>query len=565
MANFPDIKCILLKKLTGAAYNREKPISDFFAELRRRRVIRVIVLYAIAGWVVIEVTSTVLPGLNLPDWTTTLVILLVALGFVIAVMLAWAFDIGPGGLQRTSPVTDTTTASAEAPGAGGVDKALHKPAATADSGKRKSIAVLPFVNMSGDAENEYFSDGIAEEILNLLVKLPQLKVASRTSSFIFKGKEANIPTVASELGVDTVLEGSVRRAGERVRITAQLIEADSDSHLWSETYDREMNDVFAIQDEIAQSIVDALEVTLSPKERRSIQYVATSNAQAFDFYLRGKSYMYTMTRRDYEHAIRMFEQAISVDAKFALAYAGIADAYSHLYRYADASSENVRKSVEASEKAIALDPDAAEPHASRGLSLFISGQFEAAKREFELAIKMNPNLFDAYYYYGLACSSNSDFENAEKMYLKAMEVNPADYQSPLFLAQAYTSMGRKHDEMRVRLGALETIQRHLEMNPHDTRALYFGAQNLVLVGENEKGVELAERALGQDQDEPVVLYNVACFYALQGDPDRSIELLTKAVDEGWGDREWLETDSDLDTLRGDDRFRTLLDRIEQAK
>jgi adenylate cyclase len=324
-----------------------------------------------------------------------------------------------------------------------------------------------------------------------------------------------------------------------------------------------MDDVFAIQDEIAQSIVDALEVTLTPKERRSIQYVATSNAQAFDFYLRGKSYMYTMTRRDYEHAIRMFEQAISVDAKFALAYAGIADAYSHLYRYADASNKNVRKSVEASEKAIALDPDAAEPHASRGLSLFISGQFEAAKQEFELAIKLNPNLFDAYYYYGLACSSNSDFENAEKMYLKAMEVNPADYQSPLFLAQAYTSMGRKHDEMRVRLGALETIQRHLEMNPHDTRALYFGAQNLVLVGENEKGVELAERALGQDQDEPVVLYNVACFYALQGDPDRSIELLTKAVDEGWGDREWLETDSDLDTLRDDDRFKALLARIEQ--
>jgi len=541
--------------------NRERFISDFFAELRRRRVIRVIVLYAIAGWIVIEVTSTVLPGLNLPDWTTTLVILLVALGFVIAIMLAWAFDIGPGGIQRT-PAVPTAEAVTEAAPADEPAKAVQEtPAKASTQSKRKSIAVLPFVNMSGDTENEYFSDGISEEILNLLVKLPQLKVASRTSAFIFKGKEASIPTVATELGVDTVLEGSVRRAGDRVRITAQLIEADSDSHLWSETYDREMNDVFAIQDEIAQNIVDALEVTLSPKERRSIQYVATSNAQAFDFYLRGRSFMYTMTRRDYEHAIRMFEQAISVDAKFAQAYAGIADAYSHLYRYADASKENVRKSVEASEKAIALDPDAAEPHASRGLSLFINGQFEAAKAEFEVAIKLNPNLFDAYYYYGLACSSNSDFETAEKMYLKAMEVNPADYQSPLFLAQAYTSLGRKHDEMRVRLGALETIQRHLEMNPHDTRALYFGAQNLVLVGENEKGVELAERALGQDQDEPVVLYNVACFYALQGDPDRSIDLLTKAVDEGWGDREWLETDSDLDSLRDIARFKFLLNRI----
>jgi len=478
-------------------------------------------------------------------------------------MLAWAFDIGPGGIQRTPAIAAAKVDPETLPPVVSKQVPMVPETASPETGGRKSIAVLPFVNMSGDAENEYFSDGIAEEILNLLVKLPQLKVASRTSSFIFKGKEVNIPTVARELGVDTVLEGSVRRAGERVRITAQLIDSRSDSHLWSETYDREMKDVFAIQDDIAQSIVNALKVTLSPKERRSIQYVATSDARAFDFYLRGRNYMYTMTRRDYEHAIRMFEQAISVDAKYALAYAGIADAYSHLYRYADATQKNVRKSIEASEKAIVLDPDSGEAHASRGLSLFINGQFDMAKKEFGRAIELNPNLFDAYYYYGLACSSNSDFETAEKMYLKAMEVNPADYQSPLFLAQAYTSLGRKHDEMRVRLGALETIQRHLEMNPHDTRALYFGAQNLVLVGENEKGKELAERALGQDQDEPVVLYNVACFYALQGNPDRCIELLTKAIDEGWGDREWLETDSDLNTVRGDDRFKALLTRIGQ--
>jgi len=549
----------------GSGQERENLISNFIAELRRRRVFRVIVLYAIAGWIVIEVTSTVLPGLNLPDWTTTLVILLVALGFVIAIMLAWAFDIGPGGIHRTPAMGEEKTEPEAVKAAAPKAAAVETGKAFADTRERKSIAVLPFVNMSGDAENEYFSDGIAEEILNLLVKLPQLKVASRTSSFIFKGKSASIPTVAAELGVNTVLEGSVRRAGDRVRITAQLIEASTDSHLWSETYDREMKDVFAIQDDIAQSIVNALEVTLSPKERRSIQYVATSDARAFDFYLRGKNYMSTMTRRDYEHAIRMFEQAINVDAKYALAYAGLADAYSHLYRYADATQKNVRKSVEASEKAIALDPDSGEAHASRGLSLFIGGQFEEAKNEFARAIDLNPNLFDAYYYYGLACSSNADFETAEKMYLKAMEVNPADYQSALFLAQAYTSMGRKHDEMRVRLGALDTIQRHLEMNPHDTRALYFGAQNLALIGENEKALELAERALGQDRDEPVVLYNVACFYALQGDHDKCIELLTRAIDQGWGDKEWLETDSDLDALRKDERFRALLTRIDQEK
>jgi len=535
--------------------------AAFWAELKRRRVVRVIVLYAIGGWLVIEVTSTVSPNLNLPDWTVKLVTILVALGFVIAIVLAWAFDIGPSGVHRTASADDAGVDSRQSVGASTVsveagDKDREHPAETDE---RKSIAVLPFVNLSGDVENEYFSDGISEEILNLMVKLPQLRVASRTSSFMFKGKEASIPTVAREIGVDTVLEGSVRRAGDRVRITAQLIDSRTDSHLWSETYDREMEDVFAIQDDIAQSIADALEMTLSPKERRAIQNVATADAKAYDFYLRGRNYMYTMTQRDYEYAIRMFEQAIDLDVKYALAYAGLADAYSHMFRYADGSKKNAEKAKEASEKAISLDPDSSEARASRGLAMFINEGYAEAEREFEKAIELNPNLFEAYYYFALAHSSQGEFEKAADMYLKAMDVNPADYQSPIFLAQAYASLGRRHEEMKSRLAALDLIQRHLEMNPHDTRALYVGANTLCNVGEMERGMELAERALGQDDNEPVVLYNVACFYAMKGDPDRSLELLARAVERGWGDRAWLETDSDLDALREDQRFVALLE------
>lgn len=536
-------------------------LGAFWTELKRRRVIRVVVLYAIAGWVVIEVASTLLPNLNLPEWSVKLVTVLVVLGFVIALMLAWAFDIGPGGVRRTPEVhaagdvvgrevhADTSPAGSTA----------WRPAAKTDA--RKTIAVLPFVNMSGDSENEYFSDGISEEILNLMVKLPQLRVASRTSSFIFKGKNVNIPTVARELGVDTVLEGSVRRAGDRVRITAQLIDAETDSHLWSETYDREMKDVFDIQDDIARSIIAAMEMTLTPKERRAIQNVATSDARAYDYYLRGRSYMYTMTRADYEHAIRMYQQAIDLDPKYALAYAGIADAYSHLFRYADGSRSNAEKALEVSEKAVALDPDSSEARASRGLAMFINEEYVEAEREFEKARELNPNLYEAYYYSGLAYSSQGEFEKAVDMYTKAKEVNPADYQATIFLAQAFASLGRRHDEMRARLSSLDLIQRHLEMNPHDTRALYVGANQLCNVGELEKGRELAERALGQDENEPIVLYNVACFFAMQGDPERSLELLTRAVERGWGDRAWLETDSDLDSLREDERFKRLLDKI----
>jgi adenylate cyclase len=544
--------------------------GGLWSELKRRRVIRVVVLYAIAGWIVIEVASTVLPNLNLPAWSVTLITTLVVLGFVIAVMLAWAFDTGPGGVQRTGPGEAPAEQANPVPEAA-VEPAPvpeTKPKETAESSSparpdhRKSIAVLPFVNMSGDAENEYFSDGISEEILNLLVKLPQLRVASRTSSFIFKGKEMSIPAVAKELGVSTVLEGSVRKSGDRVRITAQLIDVATDSHLWSETYDREMKDVFAIQDDIAQSIADALEMTLSPKERRAIQYVATSDPQAYDFYLRGRSYMYTMTRRDYEYAIRMFRRAAELDAKYALAYAGVADAYSHLYRYADASKENVQKALEASARAIQLDPDSAEARASRGLAMFISEEYEEAQREFSRAIELNPNLFEAYYYFGLAYSSQGEFEQALEMYKKAMEVNPADYQSVIFLAQAYASLGRRHEEMKARLASLDVIQKHLEINPHDTRALYVGANQYCNVGEMDKGLEMAERALGPDEKEPVVLYNVACFYAMKGDSDRAMELLQRAVENGWGDRAWLETDSDLDSLRDDQRFQGLIERLD---
>jgi adenylate cyclase len=346
-----------------------------------------------------------------------------------------------------------------------------------------------------------------------------------------------------------------------VRITAQLIEADSDSHLWSETYDREMKDVFAIQDDIAQSIVKALQVTLSPQERRAMQSVATTDPEAYDYYLRGRNYMYSMARRDYEHAIRMFDQAIKLDSKYALAYAGLADAYSHMYRYVEATADNVEKANRASEQAVVLDRDSAEAHASRGLALFISERYDEAEAEFEIAVARNPNLFEAWYYYGLASSSQGRVEKAAELYTKASEVNPADFQVPMFLAMAYASLGRKQDEMRVRLGALGTLERHLKLNPHDTRAIYFAAQNLYRIGEKDKAVAMAEQAMQQGMNEPVVLYNVACFYTGMGDTQRAIDLLEQAVDQGWGDRAWMENDSDLVSLHDDPRFQRLLARI----
>jgi len=533
-------------------------------------------LYAIAGWIVIEVSATVLPGLNLPDWTTTMVILLVALGFILAVGLAWAFDIGPEGIERTppsgeqAPVPVAPTPPATTPEAAPVPaepvpapvpKAVSSPVAAAPDEDRRSIAVLPFVNMSGDPENEYFSDGIAEEILNLLVKLPQLRVASRTSSFKFKGEKVDIPEVAQKLGVSTLLEGSVRRAGDRVRITAQLIEVGTDSHLWSETYDREMRNVFAIQDDIARSIVAALEVKLTPRDRRALQYVATSDAKAYDYYLRGRRFFYEFTRRQFHNAIRMFRKAIEQDPNFALAYAGMADAYSLLYQWADSSEENIGKANEASIKAITLDPDCAEANAARGTALAISGKHDEAERAFENAILLNPSLYEPYYFYGRDCMSQGKFEKAARLFNEACRINPDDYQAPSFLSMAYAELGRRSEQMEATRQTLERAEKHVDLHPDDGRALAFGAYALVELDQTDRAREWAKRALEADKDEPAIIYNVACMYAQLEEVDEAITLLERSISQGYGHRAWLEHDSDLAPLRGHPRFQALLDRM----
>ncbi|MGD8578205.1 MAG: tetratricopeptide repeat protein [Lysobacterales bacterium] len=538
--------------------------------MRRRRVFRVIALYAIAGWIVIEVSSTVLPGLNLPDWAPKLVIVLVALGFILAVGLAWAFDIGPQGIERT-PSTEPKSPAPEpaapvnspANAAEPIVTEEAAPAAKASkTDERRSIAVLPFLNLSGDAENEYFSDGIAEEILNLLVKLPQLRVASRTSSFMFKGEKVNIPEVARKLGVNTLLEGSVRRAGDRVRITAQLIEVGTDSHLWSETYDRELKDVFAIQDDIARSIVAALEVKLTPRDRRALQSVATSDAKAYDYYLRGRQYFYKFTRQQFHNAILMFRKAIEQDPNYALAYAGMADAYSLLYQWADSSEENIGKASEASIKAITLDPDSAEANAARGTALAISGKHSEAERAFENSILLNPSLFEPYYFYGRDCLGQGKFEKAARLFNEACKVGPDDYQAPSFLSMAYAELGRKKEQMEATKLTLACAERHVDMHPDDGRALTFGAYALVELGQTERAREWARRAIEADKDEPAIIYNVACTYSLLGEIDEAFALLDRAVEQGYGHRAWLEHDSDLAPLRNDPRFAALLERLD---
>ncbi len=268
----------------------QSSITRFYRELKRRKVIRVAIVYTIVVWLIVEVASVMFPGLLLPEWSVRLVIALAIIGFPIALVLAWAVELTPEGIKADTDFSEETTPQIVPLALPNQEDSRQEDDRLKDDGRR-SVAVLPFLNLSNDPENEYFSDGMSEEVLNLLCKLPQLTVASRTSSFSFKGKDVDLGTVAKKLRVDVILEGSVRRAGDNVRITAQLIDGRSDRHLWSETYDRELKDVFAVQDEIARNIVSALELSLTPEQQRSIQKQAmTVDMDAYDFYLRGRYY-----------------------------------------------------------------------------------------------------------------------------------------------------------------------------------------------------------------------------------------------------------------------------------
>ena len=425
----------------------------------------------------------------------------------------------------------------------------------------KSIAVLAFVNMSNDPENEFFSDGIAEEIINALTKVKALRVASRTSAFAFKGKNEDIGEVGRKLKVNTVLEGSVRKAGNRLRVTAQLINVADGYHLWSERYDRQLEDVFEIQDQIAENIVRALRVVLGEDEKRALEKTPTENVQAYEYYLRGRQIQHQLRRSALQYARRMFERAIEIDPNFARAHAGIADCCSFLYIYGDASKANLEAANTSSQRALELDPSSAEAHTSRALALTLHRRYQEARVEFEAALRLNPMLYEAHYFYGRACVTEGKFEEAVSHYRDAWRVRPEDYQAIFLSADPLATLGRHDEVLEAARQAIKLADAHLELNPDDARAWYLSGAALMRLGRPEEAMERARRASAIDPEDAGVLYNVACIYALAAASSEALDYLDKAIQNGFGQREWLENDSSLDSIRGEPRFQALLRKL----
>ena len=422
----------------------------------------------------------------------------------------------------------------------------------------KTIAVLPFSNLSADPDNEYFSDGITEEITNALTKIRSMRVASRTSAFVHKGSDLDVREIGLTLGVDHVLEGSVRREGDRIRLTAQLVTVEDGCHLWSDRYDRELQDVFAIQDELSQSIVQALRVALSEEEREAMSRVPTEDVQAYDYYLRGRQFFHQFRRKALSFARQMFEKAIEIDPEYALAYTGIADCSSFLYMNWGSHPSDLEDAAEACHRALELNPELAEAHSTHGLVLTQRGKHDEAQAAFDTAIRLDPKLFEARYFYARACFQQGKMEMAARLFEQAADVRE-DYQARFFAAQSYAALGREPEAEASYRRALYVVNDHLELNPDDARAVTMGAVSHCRVGDRGAGLEWAERAVMVDPEDAGIAYNVACLYALEGETGKAFDCLERAIGRGFGNRDWLERDPDLESIRNDPRFIELID------
>jgi serine/threonine protein kinase/Flp pilus assembly protein TadD len=440
-------------------------------------------------------------------------------------------------------------------------EALRQAAAEGRTAALPSIAVLPFTDMSREKDQGYFCDGIAEEIINALCRVQGLRVASRTGSFQFKDSKADLREIGNALHVDTVLEGSVRKSDHRLRITVQLVEAGRGFHLWSESYDREFRDVFAIQQEIARNVVRALQVTLSPQEKGALAEVPTSHVQAYDYYLRGRSFYYRYGRHDIEFALQLFSRATELDPDYALAHAGLADCWSYIYLYSE-RKDSVREQAEAAgRRAVELAAGSAQAQASLAVALSLGSRKEEAQAAFEKAIRLDPTLFEAWYFYARQTFAAGDMPKARSLFEEAMRVRPEDYNAPLLVAQVYQELGRPEDARAARERGVALVEKHVDLHPDDARALYMGANGLVALGQKVKGLAWARRARHIDPDDPMLLYNLGCIHSLAGDLEESIDCLERAAAGGLLQKGWYEHDGDLEPVRGHPRFKALLERM----
>ena len=584
-------------------------IDNFFAELKRRNVYKVAAAYIFAGWALSQGIAQVFPVFDIPNWVIRLIVLLIIIGLPIALVLAWSFEITPQGIKRTEDVD--LAAAAQQPkkrtwifvvviGALvsiglfllGRYSAENKTASSAGI-SNKSIAVLPFDNLSRDPDNAYFCEGVQDEILTRLAKVADLKVISRTSTQRFKSAPEDLPQIAKQLGVMHVVEGSVQKAGDQVRVNVQLINALNDAHLWAETYDRRLNDIFSVESEISKTIAESLQAKLSGAEKISMAKKPTTNPEAYELYLKGRFFWNKRTGNDLRKSIEYLKQAIAKDPGYALAYAALADSYGLLRFYGDASpEESIVPGKAAAKKALELDDSLAEPHASLGLIATEELDVHRAVSELERAVQLNPNYATGHHWLALAFTAlgqsdpsvkelkraveldplsmviNADlsigyiyarrYDEAEAQARKTLEIDPNSFLAHYYLGMALQLKGRIKE-------AIPEFQKAVDLN-HDPYSMAMLAQGYARNGQTDEARKLLARLNEMAKSAQVPDYALALAYTSLGEKDRAIETLEHSFAGGNTSYLFLlPGDPLLDDLRSDPRFDALVQKVVSPK
>jgi serine/threonine protein kinase/tetratricopeptide (TPR) repeat protein len=420
---------------------------------------------------------------------------------------------------------------------------------------KKSVAVLYFENQGGSKEDEYFRDGMTEDIITELSKITQLQIFPRSEMLAFRDKQTAAPQVGQQLGSTFVLEGTIRRSGNRLRITAQLVESSTRHSVWAERYDRQLEDVFAIQDEIARSIAQALRITLTPQEEKTIGLKPTENPQAYDFYLRGRSY----TRREnMDYALQMFEQAIHLDANFALAHAGIAHLCGLIYEIREQHVDWIARGLAACDRAMALAPDLPEVMVARARLFYAQKKYDESALMAHRAIERKRDCDGSWNILGRALLSSGRYDEAAELVERALEANGDDYNTYIPFLLSLERLGRKKEAEQLRDRMTGVLRQQLEVVPEDVRARILLATNLGYCGEAEESVRHLQTAVALRPNDGNTLYNAACTYGVLARKAEALETLKKAVAAGYGNLNWAARDSDLDCLHDDPEFRKLV-------
>jgi TolB-like protein/Tfp pilus assembly protein PilF len=502
------------------------------SQLVLRRVPHVVGVALAAGWGLLEFT----------DWAVTRFELDPSL--TIAVMLVWAALLPVAGLTAWKL---------------GAQLSLPQPLPAEDLPLR-SVAVLPFVNGSGNAEAEYLCLGIADEILAALGRIADLKVVSRTSSFAQGQNGDDVRTIGHRLGVRCILEGSILAVDRRLRVTTQLIDVRDGYRLWSERYDREMEDIFQIRDDIAESVADALQVVLKDAERKAATRPRTGVLEAYERYVRGRQFMKEMRRKSFEYAREMFQAAVELDPGYALAHAGLAEVAARTAMFYPAAAVNLEEAERSSRTALELDPELAEAHSAHGAVLFMSGRIADAEASFKRALELDPQHCETLYLYGRSCFQEGRPKEAAQYFQRAFSIRE-DYDSAFFAAQSWEALDEGDTARQAYGEAARAAATHMGLNPDDARAATMRAVALCRTGHVDDGLRWGERALSIDPEDAGVRYNVACLYAQADRADEAVRHLQRALRSGFGNRSWLERDPDLDPIRDDSRFQQMLSSL----